>query len=61
MHVLVVGLVLVVSGVILLVVQYLGSRSEQGRFKSPYIKNVGFGFFLFGIYYLIKYLITQFS
>ena len=51
------GGAMIVMGVVLLLVYYRAARSqkENTTFQTPYMKNGGIGFLLFGLYYLLRY------
>jgi chromate transport protein ChrA len=51
------GVTIIALGIVLLVVynKKTKSQKENTTFQAPYLKNVGIGFILFGLYYLTKY------
>ncbi len=54
------GGTMIVVGVVLLVFYNNASRAqnENTTFQTPYLKNGGIGFLLFGLYYLFRYLMN---
>jgi len=51
------GITIIALGIVLLVVynRKTKSQKENTTFQTPYVKNLGIGFILFGLYYLTKY------
>ena len=51
------GFTIIALGIVLLVVynKKTKSQKESTTFQTPYLKNAGIGFILFGLYYLTKY------
>ena len=61
MNQLLAGITLIVLGVVLLIVSAKSARTRQenATTQTPYLKNGGIGFVLFGLYYLLRYFIAQ--
>lgn len=57
MNQLLVAGVFVILGIILLVVHHRKEKSkdEKAIGEIPYLRNAGYGFILFGIYYLVRF------
>lgn len=51
------GAAMIVMGIVLLVVYNRAAKAqkENTTFQTPYLKNGGIGFLLFGLYYLLRY------
>jgi hypothetical protein len=54
------GGTMIVVGVVLLVISINASKTqkENTALQTPYLKNGGIGFLLFGLYYLTRYFIN---
>lgn len=57
MNQLISGVTLLILGAVLLVFYSRNAKrqKEATTFETPYLKNGGIGFILFGIYFLIRY------
>lgn len=51
------GFTFIVLGIVLLVIYNKATKSqkENTTFQTPYLKNGGIGFLLFGLYFLVRY------
>jgi hypothetical protein len=57
---LLIGFTMIALGAILLLIHFRSPKAqkENNAFEIPYLKNGGIGFVIFGIYYLIRYLLN---
>lgn len=51
------GFTFIVLGIVLLVISIRSTKTQKENtiFQTPYLKNGGMGFLLFGLYYLARY------
>jgi hypothetical protein len=59
MNQLISGVTMIILGTILIVFYNRQSKKqpENSLFEKPYLKNGGMGFILFGIYYLLRFVL----
>jgi hypothetical protein len=59
MNQLLAGATLLILGIVLLIFHSRNTKQQKGTtsFETPYLKNGGTGFILFGLYFLIRYFV----